>query len=59
MNKFYIYPREITKYLTNTSLNLLVFRMLFFLTHDAVQPDNLLQTFRRDVQMHQAKFPLW
>jgi len=49
MNKFYIYPREITKYLTNITSNLLVFRTLFFLTYDAVQPDNLLQTFRRNV----------
>lgn len=32
MNKFYIYPREITKCLTNISFNLLVFRifLLFF-----------------------------
>ena len=59
MNKFYIYPREITKCLTNISFNLLVFRMLFFLTYEAVQTDNLLQIFRRDVQIHQVEFPLW
>ena len=59
MNKFCIYPRQITKCLTNISFNLLVFRIWVFLTHDAVQPANLLQTFRRDVQMHQVKFPPW
>jgi hypothetical protein len=30
MNKFYIYPIEITKYLTNITSNLLVFRTLLF-----------------------------
>lgn len=49
MNMFYIYRREITKCLTNTTFNLWMFRTLFFLTYDAVQPDNLLQTFRQDV----------
>ena len=59
MNKFYIYPTEITKVLQILASIYWYLECFFFLTYDAVQPDKMLQTFRRDLQMHLAKFPLW
>jgi len=58
MNKFYIYPREITKYLTNITTNLLVYRTLFFLLTTQCSLTTCYKHFAGTLQMYQVKFPL-